>query len=549
MSQDLILNTSETKIDDELELILREELKTDEQQHFLMNFQLYLIYGKNNKEFVIDLDTVFKWIGFSMKHKAKNNLIKNFEIENDYIIKQIQINENIKGGQNREQILMTVDTFKVFCMTANTEKGKNTRKYYIKLETIIFDYFENKNKNIIKQLSIENKINLQIDKQKTLIKAHQNNPSVYILKISETDEKKFIIKLGETDDISTRIISLRQEYKNCILIDCFPVYRPHKFEQYLLKRPDIKDHRFTSSEMIQISENFTYDNLYKIITNNIDNFNGFTPSQQLQYQFSKEREKMITLVMNENDKIMKQKYQDMLLNLDKIQNINIKVDNNILVDEKTPDSNRRVYKYNKSDLKNPIDTFNSLKEASRSLNNHNLHDYHIRNACLKNILFCDFRWFYVDNSTKLPESIPDTVEEDKKQKKRFGLVAQINEVKDKIINVYPSQTVASNTLNIPTCTITHAITSGIKSRNFYWKMYDDCGIILQETFSGELPIKNRKHTSSKGVQKIDPSTDEIIETYESIQVVCSKYKTSHKTIHTLNNNGNIYRGFKWKILN
>jgi hypothetical protein len=169
----------------------------------------------------------------------------------------------------------------------------------------------------------------------------------------------------------------------------------------------------------------------------------------------------------------------------------------------------------------------------------------------KNTLFADFRWFIVDNSTEIPEDIPETFEIGKKQTKRFGLVAQINQSKTKIINVHSSQSVAAKTLNIPSCSITHSMTIGIKAHNFYWKMYDDCRSELKQTFEGKLPKKSRILTISKQVQRLDSSTDEVLETYESIQVVCSKYKTrhktSHKTVNKLCKSGNIYRGFKWKI--
>lgn len=461
-----------------------------------------------------------------------------------------QLTDQEHGGHNKEQILLTVDTFKALCMTANTEKGKNTRRYYIKLESLIFEYFEKKNLNLIKQIKSENKTNLALQKEKTLLKSHKNDQCVYILRVSEIDEsddENFIIKIGETDDISTRIISLRQEYKNCILIGCYPCSRSHQFEQYLLKRPDVMEHRLIPSEMVKISEKLTYTELIKIINDNVENFNGYTPSQKIQLNYSKERKLLMDIILKETNEEQKKNFQGMLSKLYEIQSNEI-ISNGVIMDEeKIPNSNRRVYKYNKDDLTNPIGTYNSLKEAARSLNNPNLHDYHIKIACENNTLFADFRWFFADNSTEIPEDIPETAEPEKKQTKRFGLVAQINQLKTKIINVYSSQSFSAKTLNIPTCSITHSMTIGIKAHNFYWKMYDDCSSELKQTFEGKLPNKSRILTSSKQVQRLDTSTDEILETYESIQVVCSKYKTRHKTVHKLCKSGDIYRGFKWKI--
>lgn len=548
MSQ-VIPQTYENKIDDELALILKQECSNEEQQLFLANFEMYLSYGRNNRDFVIDLDKVYKWVGYSSKSNAKRAFIKNFEINTDYVIQNPLINteERFNGGQNKEQILMTIDTFKTFCMMAKTKKGKLARQYYIKLEKVVFNYLEHKNQSILGKLRIENKINLEKQKEKTLLKAYKDNPCVYILKVSEINGDNFVVKIGETDDISTRIISLRTEYKNCVLINSFLCRHPHKFEQFLLKKPDIKEHRLIPTEMIQISEKFTYNDLLKIIEYNVDDFQGYTPEQQLKNNYSKEKQLYVKALMLEQNEERKKFFQEMLYDLKEREKDIYK--NNIVIeeDEKIPDSNRRVYKYNKDDLTKHIDVFNSLKEAARSLNNPNLHDYHIRNTCLNNTIFCDFRWFLVDNSLEVPENIPETVEETKIQQKRIGLVAQINETKDKIINVHSSQSIAAKTLNVPACSITYSISSGIKSHNFYWKMYEDCDEELKKTFQGKLPKKSRVYTSSKQVQRLDPSTHEVLETYPSIQVMCNKYKTSHKFVHKLNKYGDIYKGYVWKI--
>jgi hypothetical protein len=54
-----------------------------EQQLFVASFYCFLNYNQRN-DFVIDLDNIWKWIGFSTKQKAKNLLEKNFVINNDY---------------------------------------------------------------------------------------------------------------------------------------------------------------------------------------------------------------------------------------------------------------------------------------------------------------------------------------------------------------------------------------------------------------------------------------------------------------------------------
>jgi phage anti-repressor protein len=44
--------------------------------------------------------------------------------------------EQTRGGHNKEKIMLNVDTFKNMSILVKTEKSKEIRKYYVKLENI-----------------------------------------------------------------------------------------------------------------------------------------------------------------------------------------------------------------------------------------------------------------------------------------------------------------------------------------------------------------------------------------------------------------------------
>ena len=54
-----------------------------EQQLFITSFYCYLNYDKSN-DYVIDLDNIWKWLGFKQKVKAVSLLEKYFIIDIDY---------------------------------------------------------------------------------------------------------------------------------------------------------------------------------------------------------------------------------------------------------------------------------------------------------------------------------------------------------------------------------------------------------------------------------------------------------------------------------
>ena len=56
---------------------IQEKFTDNEQQMFVSSFYCYLNYNQKN-DFVIDLDDVWKWLGFSQKVKAKLLLEKHF---------------------------------------------------------------------------------------------------------------------------------------------------------------------------------------------------------------------------------------------------------------------------------------------------------------------------------------------------------------------------------------------------------------------------------------------------------------------------------------
>ena len=86
---DLIENNPITRLSNTYQSNLLTKIKakfTDqEQQMFVASFYCYLNYNPK-EDFVIDLDNVWKWLGFNQKHNAKHLLEKQFIIDIDYKI-------------------------------------------------------------------------------------------------------------------------------------------------------------------------------------------------------------------------------------------------------------------------------------------------------------------------------------------------------------------------------------------------------------------------------------------------------------------------------
>lgn len=64
----------------------------------------------------MDLDNVWKWLGFNQKYNAKYLLEKNFKIDIDYKnlaheLSGASLEKEKHGGQNKQTILLTIKCF------------------------------------------------------------------------------------------------------------------------------------------------------------------------------------------------------------------------------------------------------------------------------------------------------------------------------------------------------------------------------------------------------------------------------------------------------
>ena len=119
---ELIENNPITKLSNDYNVKLLTKIKENftnfEQQIFLSSFYCYLNCDPI-KDFVIDLDDVWKWLDFCQKQRAKELLEKYFVVDKDYIcLLTVESEQKKEGrcGHNIKKILLNVKTFKKFCL-------------------------------------------------------------------------------------------------------------------------------------------------------------------------------------------------------------------------------------------------------------------------------------------------------------------------------------------------------------------------------------------------------------------------------------------------
>ena len=163
---------------------------------------------------------------------------KQFTINNDYkksLNQQVKRTPHTKGGQNKETFLLTVNTFKKFCLKSGTNKADEIHDYFIKLEKILQDVIKEESNELKMQLdnnAIEYKTNIdKIEKEKDKIREKtlleqftKNVQCVYYGTIDNvSDNNECLIKFGNSNNLFNRVKNHKDTYINFRLINAFKV--------------------------------------------------------------------------------------------------------------------------------------------------------------------------------------------------------------------------------------------------------------------------------------------------------------------------------------
>lgn len=302
---------------------IQENFTGFEQQLFVSSFYCYLNYDKNN-DFVVDLDNIWKWLGFSQKIDLKRLLEKNFKLDIDYTnlalgnSKASQNNEKW-GGHNKQTIMLTIKCFKALCLKAQTSKASEIHEYYMKMEEVLHQIVEEETDELRLQLQQKDQLlkNSKKEKQKAVEQAiivhfPLNTECIYIGTIDNTNESnEKLIKFGHTNDLATRMNDHRKGYTNFELIDAFKVHNKVEIENLIKNHAKIKKqirsiqlNGKNKTELIAYDEiDFTTEKLIKIIKDiihskiySIENFNRIM-------KLNEDLEHKIRELENENKKL------------------------------------------------------------------------------------------------------------------------------------------------------------------------------------------------------------------------------------------------------
>ncbi len=312
---------------------INKKFKEHDQIMFVVNFYSYLNYDQY-KDFVVKLDDIWKWIGFGRKGDAKNLLINNFTENVDYKIEKDGLNfafsqekaktsdeknkKTIKndektasanaeavyevknGGQNAENILLTIRCFKKLCLKAKTKKSDEIHDYYLNLEDLMNEITYEQSTVLKNQLLDKDKEIISV-KERTLLNAYSEKPVIYI---GRTEEN--VVKFGFSNDIKTRINTHKSQIGKHFILE-YVIESIYNREIENMIKNNLKDHIISKeyngkvqTELIQLSDILSIEKLNDIV---------------LIYRDSFKNGEMIIKLLDENEK-MKKEISDLKQNVE-----------------------------------------------------------------------------------------------------------------------------------------------------------------------------------------------------------------------------------------
>lgn len=569
---------------------IKDNFSTYEQQLFVSSFYCYL-NNDDKTDFVIDLDDVWQWMGFSQKVNAKTLLEKHFLVNVDFQKSQIIKQSSTKGGQNKEVFLLNINTFKRFCLKAGTKKSDEIHEYYIKMEKVLQDVLmdecrtlteqvkkiqsesEQKDKEIVnkdaeiakRDAEYQTKLKKQkeVEREKVLLNQFAVSiPIVYLIRVKTHPNGEYIVKIGESRrGILQRYNEHKSHYPECVLLDVFTAIQSKDFEVYIHNHPKIRCNQVrdmpgheSEKELFLVGKNLTYQILLDVINSQIDNFQEHNTKK-----LELEVEKLKLMAANNggnNPTIIeildttKRLEQTLTTRINKLETMLEKLletkapvaRTQTGFQEPLPTLGPRVQKINPDTLQ-LIKVYESATEVmneDRSIKRPSL-----SKAVLENVVYNGFRWLFVERDVD-PTVLHNLQPTRKTIPKNMDYVAKLNADQTEILNVYLDRKTAALTNRYSSGGLDSAVKNGTVSQGHYYKLYGDCPEPLVEKFEERYGKDILLYKDGFGM--FHETTHQLVKEFKCKYDCLKSERISDKTLAKAMREDKAYNGFKYKEL-
>ena len=582
-----------TKLSETYNVRLLEKIKSTftetEQQLFVTSFYCYLNHD-TQKEFVVDLDEIWRWMGFQQKQHAMTVLERHFKVNDDYktfafMEKKANVEDKPtgRGGHNIKKVMLTIRCFKSLCLKAQTKKAAEIHEYYLKLEELLHQMVEEEcselkqklqeQKRLLDEKTEELKVSPEIEKHRVLLKKFGTITGglVYLMRVSKVNEDgTYILKIGESRrGLKQRYNDLRSRYGPQLLImDCFPVHHSSGLEKFLHHHSLIHPHRVddmdgheSEKELFKVGNPLTYAQIIAIIEENIHHYDLSIADYEA-LKLENERLRLASPAASAASAAISQDvFQKMMVQqermMDKLNHLE-----SIYRHLASQQASIHTTIVNKAEKVNTHygGRVQKIHPESRQI----MHVYDSIAACIKvmpsvkrntlskaireNTIYCGFRWQLVDREVD-PYVIHELLPTRETKPRRLGYVAKVNEEQTAIVAVYLNRKTACHLNGYKTATI---LDNNIKHHTLrdghYYQLLQDCKEEWIESFQ-------QTHTDGKPILLYTESgVGQFDENHRLLQEFPTKYECALSLSYSQTQIGKVldtdtmYKGFYFKQL-
>jgi len=540
---------------------------TDLQQKLIVaSFFCYLNYNSKT-DFIIDFDTIWKWLGFSRKEHCKVVLLKHFTLDIDYKIITNEIHDetilpklpenNIDEetrGRKKEKIVMTINTFKKLCLKSNTKKADEIHDYFIKLEELTQETINEESNDL--RLQLQNKESEKIlEKHNLLLTRYaQSGSLVYFIKVKSYENGNFILRIGHsTIGLDPRFKRHKTRYEEAIILECFKVDKSLEFESFIHNYMnnsvvvDLEGH-IGEKEIFLIKSQNEYNKLISLVKDNIKKFNktDYVDIADLQNEINKLQNNNNVKIPEQFDKKLlnqiidnQTKMLQLISNISETQN---KLENTLITIIKN--SNTRTSQEYNTVIK-PLQGPKVIQINSETLKIHKVYntiiellntDIHIsrnslKRAVEKKSIYRNYRWMFVNRDSDIKEIVIEHTNVNE-EIKCIGYIAKLNDNKTEITNVYISmqEAVKAN--------------GKIPRNSQYYILYEQCDNIFKENFE---KINGEPLLYQNGLGQFNDK-NKLIKDFASKEDCFRKLNISRALLNKLIKENTIHNGFIYKYI-
>ena len=529
---ELIETNPITKLSETYNVKLLTKIKSafsgQEQQLFVSSFYCYLNYNKN--EFVVNLDHVWTWLGFSQKYNAERMLERYFLIDSDYKIfappiggakndekqsknfafsvEKPKMDDEKRGGHNYKKIMLTIKCFKSLCLKAQTKKAGEIHEYYMKLEEVLHEVMEEEaiefktllmqKTEQLEQKTAELKTVPEQEKHKLIMKQYGtiNGSLIYVARIKILEDGTYIIKIGESRrGVRNRHNEFKQKYgSQVIFLDAFLVNNSAGFEKFLHTHEQIRPNKVTNlkgheteNELFLIGKNMSYQTVVQIIDANISSFEySFAEYEKLKSENERLHLEIAMLkagkpvVSYENDiKELIALNKTLITKVSALEEHHKKVEPaKTMTKFDTPDSHTgpRLQKIHPETLQlvHVYETVTDAMKESSAIKRPS-----VNKAVRENTVYQGFRWQLVDRELD-PQTIHHLEPTKKTRPQNLGYIAKVNKDKTEILNIYIDRKTAAVKNGYGSSSLDTPVKNNILSNGFYYMLLDSCEDDIKE---------------------------------------------------------------------